>query len=65
MKKLTLFEPEWSIAKDMGTLKSQLLVIADRYVGANPPTTFRVRAVGRDQFVQSSDGSWKLDLTSK
>lgn len=65
MRKLPFFEPEWSIAKDSGTLSSQLSVIAERYVGANPPTTFRVRAVSMDQFVQACDGSWNLNLTSK
>lgn len=65
MRKIPYFDPEWSIARDAGSLRSCISVIADRYVGANPPTTFRVRAVSMDQFVQSSDGSWNLDLSSK
>lgn len=62
MRKIPYFDPEWSIAEDTGSLRAQVLVIAERYVGANPPTTFRVRAVSREQFVQSSGGSWQLDL---
>lgn len=64
MRKLPYFDPEWSMAEDAGTLESRLSVIADRYVGANPPAAFRVRAVSTEQFKQTSDGSWKIDLAS-
>jgi len=64
MRKLPYFDPEWSMAEDTGTLESRLSVIADRYVGANPPAAFRVRAVSTEQFKQTSDGSWKIDLAS-
>lgn len=65
MRKLPYFDPEWSIAKDAGSLEDQLSVIAERYVGANPPTTFRIRAVSTEQFMQSADGSWELDLVPR
>ena len=65
MRKLPYFDPEWSMAKNSGTRRDQLSAIAERYVGANPPTTFRIRAVSTKQFLQAADGSWELDLTPR
>ena len=65
MRKLPYFDPEWSIAEDNGSFGSRLLTIASRYVGANPPTTLRIRAVSMDQPVQGTDGSWQINLASR
>ena len=65
MRKLPYFDPEWSMAEDNGSFGSRLLTIASRYVGANPPTTFRIRAVSMDQPVQGADGSWQINLGTR
>lgn len=65
VKKLPYFDSEWSLASCTDSIKEPLSVIASRYLGANPPSTFHVRAVSTDQFTQAPDGSWILDLVPK
>lgn len=65
MKKLPYLDFQSSLAACTDNIESQLLVIANRYLGSNPPTTFSVRAVCRNQFTQTTEGSWKLDLIPK
>lgn len=65
MKKLPYFDAEWSIAACGSDIKSHLSVVAGRYLGANPPVTFHVRAVSTDQFIQDAGGAWNIDLSEK
>lgn len=65
MKKLPYFDAEWSMASCNNDIKSHLSAVAGRYLGANPPSTFHVRAVSTDQFKQDAGGGWIINLSGK
>jgi unsaturated rhamnogalacturonyl hydrolase len=60
------FEPDESISNRIGDdIPRALEIIANRYIGENPPLPFVFRAFSKLGFMQSSDGRYDLNLMPK
>lgn len=45
--------------------RSVLELVANRYIGANPPVPFALKAFSNEGFLQNEEGLYDLDLTSR
>lgn len=65
MKKYPYFPPEDGIGRQTDDLRKQMKIIAQRYIGANPPLPYTARVVSGESFRQTSNGTWQVNLASK
>lgn len=65
MKKYPYFPAGDGLACRVADIPEQLRIIARRYIGANPPLPFTMRAVSGDFFRQEPDGAYRIDLAEK
>lgn len=62
----TYFHEQESIRARLGQKDTQMLkVLADRYIGANPPVPFAFRAFNRAGILQNEEGLFDLNLGSR
>ncbi len=65
MKRYPYFDHDMGLGCHAADITGQIAVIANRYIGENPPLPYTARAMAGDFFRQNADGAYLIDLTEK